>query len=208
MTPEIVGVLLLCMFLATGASVYLSIWHAVALRRVVRALMRRLKGQKLTVTVPPPRSGIVGGVFATIAGIDVGNIVSMAIIPGSPSKDDVTFRLALDEHLPELYDLFFKGKSGAVNIRYLADGGQVVWTFDYPDARVKPRGLMDFGEFNDWVTYSVEIETITNPEAGLPSEQFQFAPTNCWGVVPPRSAPVATVEQVNAEAVPIVHAYP
>jgi len=96
------------------------------------------------------------------------------------------FRATLDEHDKALYAMYLMGDvvgsyvqpltqplaEGNVVITYLTESG-TVWTFSHSRASVKPAAAMDFGEFDDFVGFEIEIESLQD-DAQAPALHGKF----------------------------------
>lgn len=102
----------------------------------------------------------------------------------------LTFTVELDEHARELYQYLVMGNLSGTNevhamtnplpessvyIEYVEESGPI-WTFSHSKAVVRPSGEADFGEFDDWVSYELEIEVLEDPaQAPATMGRFIFA---------------------------------
>lgn len=98
----------------------------------------------------------------------------------------LTFRVELDEHAKELYSFFVMGdvSGNVVNaltqplaeypvyIEYREESG-IIWSFSHTKAVARPSGEADFGNFDDWVSYELEIEVLEDP-AQAPATMGKF----------------------------------
>lgn len=145
-------------------------------------------------TPPSADNYQVGGIKIVLGGIDLGDIQSF---DADPSKVDViehytarsgarkldaqvavqkrlTFKAKLDEHVPELYGLFFMGnvdiatglKVGLLTrplaktncvITYLNET-QVIWSLSHSTAQVRPSGAMNMADFRNFADFEIEVE--------------------------------------------------
>lgn len=85
----------------------------------------------------------------------------------------LTFRAELDEHAVQTYRKYFMaGGAGSdvealteplaetnIVVQYRNESGEI-WQFSHTKATTRPSGSMDFGEFDDWVAFEVEIEVL------------------------------------------------
>lgn len=96
------------------------------------------------------------------------------------TRKRLTFRVGLDEHAAELYRKFLMGGNAGLLVDPLTlpltelncvieyrNEAAVVWTYSHTKVTVRPSGSMDFGEFDEFVGYEVEIEALE--DAGTPS---------------------------------------
>jgi len=103
----------------------------------------------------------------------------------------LTFTVELDEHARELYQYLVMGSlfganevhaltnplpESSVYIEYVEESG-TIWTFSHSRAVVRPSGEADFGEFDDWVSYELEIEVLEDPMQS-PATMGKFVFTN------------------------------
>ena len=100
----------------------------------------------------------------------------------------LTFRVGLDEHAAELYRKFFLGGETGLTVTPLVlplvdlncvieyrNETALVWSYSHTKVNVRPSGAMDFGEFDDFVGYEVEIEALEDTAVpSAPQGRFTF----------------------------------
>ncbi|MDR7496845.1 MAG: hypothetical protein QN174_07800 [Armatimonadota bacterium] len=96
------------------------------------------------------------------------------------------FRATLDEHAKENYAKYFMGSISGSEVHPLTDplaesncvityrneAGEI-WTYSHTRVSVKPAGAMDMGEFDDWVDFEIELESLQD-DAQAPARHGRF----------------------------------
>lgn len=91
----------------------------------------------------------------------------------------LTFTATLDEHQVDLYAKYLMGAKKTLDrvlaltdplaetnifIRYLNESGDI-WSYSHTKVTVRPASAMDFGDFSDWVSFGIEIESLEDLNA-------------------------------------------
>ncbi len=85
-------------------------------------------------------------------------------------QKSLLLRVGLDEHAMEIYREYFMASNAGlvvyplqnpliernITLEYRDESG-VIWSFSHTKCVVRPSGSMDFGEFDDWVGFEVEV---------------------------------------------------
>lgn len=150
------------------------------------------------------------GLITAHNGVDLGNIVSLAIDPtditvlqhftarsGSRKMDKqvvtqkrLVFRIGLDEHAKETYQRYFMGSVSGDEVRpltqplaespvfiHLRNETKAIWNYSHTKASIRPSGAMDFGEFDDFAGFAIEVEALFDEsQTGKELGTFVFVP--------------------------------
>lgn len=104
------------------------------------------------------------------------------------TRKRLTFRFGLDEHAAELYRKYFMGGNSGLLVDPLTqplvelnctvtyrNEGAVVWSYSHTKVSVRPSGAMDFGEFDEFVGFEVEMEALEDiNQPSNPHGRFTF----------------------------------
>lgn len=105
------------------------------------------------------------------------------------TQKKLTFRFDLDEHASTLYRLYFMANGGGLLVNALQapltemsmtvtwlNESATIWSYSHSRVTARPSQAMGFGEFRDWVPYTLEVEAlqdlVTNPT--YPLGRFTF----------------------------------
>lgn len=97
------------------------------------------------------------------------------------------FRAELDEHSVETYRKYFMAGGTALQVDALTnpleetnvvieyrEEAAVIWTYSHTRASARPSAAMSMGEFNEFVTFGLEIEPLIDEGATPPMGRFTF----------------------------------